>query len=607
MPTPMVNNGNYDRLVEIGRELFARIAGSTLAVASSAAALTDGSFTATASTTVGLRDVWFKQRPNSWIHNSQFKVLPTERASDSLITLCLHVDVAVVFSSITVGSTTIHVESEEDKRRFSFNVKADVEVTSKLTVDSLSVRPTADSRSKTVPCAYLDLISEGKPEVLIDKEAFKRQALIGLYALAVDSTQPMRVIDALVDQLHTRLVDEIWNTLRRTTDFKIDRPGWVHLYSELSPPARQICAKVLPDSIVIAADFLSSRGDPAALRYSYLAEHQNLAVIVSCRYLLQDIIQPVLSETFGLSRDDFDSQEWSILRRPVEKIDLIDGRKGKLEYLGALVDGEEHLRIRAKLILAGEIPGQDVIADLDMKLRLTAEKAVDERGQVVSIKTELANPETAVASRTTLAWYYWVFASPFLAGPANGIFDLIARPLVKQAVAGIDSPSQEHPLPLAGVLRKVTSSLRSDYAPAMPTPTGAFLFTAFQAACHDLSITAEIGPLPQRLTVDFQIADSSDPGYRLDGVGGKLDDGEEWALLIDDAIALVDAGYELYAGRATDSARVLVAPPRGVGDARYLKTKTDDYGPNNLSNLPRLQRAKPPFIDRPVGRGRNQY
>jgi len=141
----------------------------------------------------------------------------------------------------------------------------------------------------------------------------------------------------------------------------------------------------------------------------------------------------------------------------------------------------------------------------------------------------------------------------------------------------------------------------------MPTPTGAFLFTAFQAACHDLSITAEIGPLPQRLTVDFQIADSSDPGYRLDGVGGKLDDGEEWALLIDDAIALVDAGYELYAGRATDSARVLVAPPRGVGDARYLKTKTDDYGPNNLSNLPRLQRAKPPFIDRPVGRGRNQY
>jgi Protein of unknown function (DUF3892) len=119
----------------------------------------------------------------------------------------------------------------------------------------------------------------------------------------------------------------------------------------------------------------------------------------------------------------------------------------------------------------------------------------------------------------------------------------------------------------------------------MATPLGVPLATIFGAGGHDLYLGARFAKLPDPLAVEFVIPDSADPGGRLDGVGGMLPDGSEWRLPVDDAIALVDAGHKLTV-TVPPAPTVLVTVSRPPNKVPYLRTERDDFGVNNLGNLP---------------------
>jgi hypothetical protein len=84
--------------------------------------------------------------------------------------------------------------------------------------------------------------------------------------------------------------------------------------------------------------------------------------------------------------------------------------------------------------------------------------------------------------------------------------------------------------------------------------------------------------------MDYQITcitpDGSDPGRRIDGVGGP------WGRLSEDqAIAMIDAGHTFWT--SVNGLRADVRVGGSILGGRFLTTSPDGYLPNNLLHLPR--------------------
>lgn len=85
------------------------------------------------------------------------------------------------------------------------------------------------------------------------------------------------------------------------------------------------------------------------------------------------------------------------------------------------------------------------------------------------------------------------------------------------------------------------------------------------------------------------VPDGADPDQRIDKIGGKAgaeNGGGPWILLIDDAIAGIEAGrWSFWTQGGGRAANVVVA--RRANGRKYLKTEADGIEPNNLLALPR--------------------
>jgi hypothetical protein len=364
------------------------------------------------------------------------------------------------------------------------------------------------------------------------------------------------------------------------------------------------------ESLSIGIDYLAKRGVSAFLTStlgSTDAQGHDLGITISNRMLLRGVIRPLLIDMFGLKTGDFLADEYCILRRPVTDATLSrsTGQEGTLEALAAFVNGSSEVQILLGFS-ADVVPGVTAHATLDLRLTFTVSRQIAGASQVLQITTTLANPRTAVTSkRVDFAWWIYVLAAllPGLVGAAallvvavlDGIVsELIESERLADAIKLLSVPPSANPLSLPVTLFDASVELNDPSAPPMPTPSGPMLSLIFGAAAHDLYVGARFRRLPGApssrevvpLSVTFQIPDSADPGARLDGIGGPLTSRTEWVLSVDEAVALVDAGHrmEVNIPRADPVAVITAVSASGVP---YLRTVADDFGTNNLGNLPK--------------------
>lgn len=80
-------------------------------------------------------------------------------------------------------------------------------------------------------------------------------------------------------------------------------------------------------------------------------------------------------------------------------------------------------------------------------------------------------------------------------------------------------------------------------------------------------------------------SDRSNPHERITHIGGRNQDGSNWSLTQEAAIAGIEEGkWEFYVNRGGQTVNVIVAVSRY--DNKYLKTASDGEQPNNLLSLP---------------------
>ena len=74
------------------------------------------------------------------------------------------------------------------------------------------------------------------------------------------------------------------------------------------------------------------------------------------------------------------------------------------------------------------------------------------------------------------------------------------------------------------------------------------------------------------------------PHERIRRIGGRNNDGTRWWLTLDEAIAGIESGrYSFFVEVGGRSIDVVIAEHERH---KYLKTKADNYSPDNLLSLP---------------------
>jgi hypothetical protein len=375
----------------------------------------------------------------------------------------------------------------------------------------------------------------------------------------------------------------------------------------------------------------------------------DLGVTVSNRWFLRGIIRGMVATMFArvapkaevyvgpgpnpsspptpLTAADFVGNEFCNLKSPVTN-SLDQGVT--LETLFAFVNNSSELEIGLEISKKDDPlpPGVYAHANLDLRFSFSLKRGVAGASQTLELTTAFDNPTTAITGkRVDLDWWWYVLAlsqlpvvtaltaTPVVGGTtglgaiplaAGGIalfFGVLAPDKISEivnerlkSIANLPSTSIAFPLPVT--IERPGVELNDPGAPPMATPLG--LAMSSVAGGHDLYVGAGFSellppePTPAQLAqdpyagalkVEFVIPDSDDPGGRLDGIGGMLTPSSEWRLPIDDAIALVDAG-RLLTVEVPPAPVTEVITAVGLGGVPYLRTKSDDFGANNLGNLP---------------------
>jgi Protein of unknown function (DUF3892) len=494
-----------------------------------------------------------------------------------------------------------------------------------------------------VPCVVIDfntkpaLFGRDWPRVDVRINRSDVQAVgVDEGNLAVKSMMAAAVADAhdgaagdaalthLVDTLIATITSKVTEIVQSMTTWQFkpgqDRGKALLYVPSVSPIPKGLGVKTLPESLFIGIDYLAKRGRTQNVTLSTLrgqgALLDDLGVTVSNRMLLRGIIRPVLAATFPkgsppmpLPASDFVGSEFCVLKGPVKDVAFGDGIT--LESLVAFVNDSSQVEITFQFSAEPkETQGSSAVtghASLDLKLAFSLSRTVTQTSQALDLKLKLANPDTAVVSKKVdVAW--WVYLIGLLVAPGGGVpvtpipgvaiagildgivFELQESGKLKDALNSFLLPSQTIPVPLPVTLVAPMVELNDPGGSPMQTPLGASLATTFNAGDHDLYLGARFSNFPDPLAVEFVIPDSADPGSRLDGIGGMLSDGSEWRLPIDDAIALIDAGRVLTVTvPPAPTVKVQVVPPLDSrqGKIPYLRTETDDFGENNLGNLPK--------------------
>lgn len=620
-------NGDFDQTLELSEALITAAASATLGVNSPPVDLPPGlDVTGSVSARADIDQIWFRNRPQVWEERGFGKLT---RSTSDLITLGLKVGIHIDLQSVTmvvggqVTTTDVRKDSRYDPIR-SIDFTAFVEVTDHIDVQRLNVTKDREAPGVAVkvPVVVVDFNrAVGYPkewprvDVQINTADVQKNGALKLMMAAAELRDGAGGGDAalsgLVATLSATLTSKIREILQSMTTWQLEQDTGKALLFDTSQddlPIRKLMVKTLAQSLFIGIDYLAPRGNIGNVTTSTLRGRggrlDEFGVTVSNRMLLLGIIRKVLAKTFArigtpptpLTPADFARGEYCVLKSPVSGVAFGGGIT--LESLVSFVNGSSEVEIVMQFS-ADQAPGVTGHASLDLKLAFSVSRSVTATSQVLKLDARLANPATAVVSKSIdVAWWWYVIGlvnpvMPIVGAGLIGILDGIVLELEMSnrlfASLGSFSASLDKSIPLPVTLTAPNVELFDFNAPPMPTALGSVLANTFNAGAHDLYIGARFAKLPDPLSVEFVLPDSTDEGGRLDGIGGTLPDGSEWRLPIDDAIALIDAGHKLTVTiKPAPTVLVRVVPPLGSrqGKIPYLRTETDDFGINNLGNLP---------------------
>lgn len=619
---PLLTNGNYDQCIEISRELFTEMASSMLPRSQEPIKIDEQKFAAVVTASSTLRQVWFQERPLGWAANSGFGNLI--RTTSDLVTLAIQIDVHINLTKLRIPvngiATTVDLTKDPNYapiREIDFT--AFVEVHDHVQVETRTVRIDRETaETQTVPCVVIDFnpgagIPANWPRVDVEvrrSELRNAQAIELMMAGAVlEKDDPDVAFEELVSTIVQNLQSAVRQTVIEKEEWRLAGTGRALVFAGTTPKpepgkppppiVKQLGVKTLADSLIIGVDYLAKYGSMVHAHQSTLAGvPEHLGITVSNRLLLRGTIRPALVSTFGLMASDFDPGEFCVVSREVSNALLPGGRTGSIQSLAAFVD--ESSRLRVLMEFSTEVlPGATLHAQLDLHFGFSVERKTKGANQILEVSTRLLNPDTAVVSkRVDLSAAIYVAAGLLLdlfglilVAIVDGIIlELVVGGQLQTAMEQLQLDPKGEPVPVPVALQSADVTLHSDNAPPMPTALGPYFWLIFGAGSHDLHIGTNYAALPDPLPVTFQVPDSIDPKLRIDGIGGPLPDGSEWVLLIDDAIALVDAGHllEVTVSTAPPAPVIAVVPKNADGSdgVPYLRTKGDDFGANNLGNLP---------------------
>ncbi|RLU01171.1 DUF3892 domain-containing protein [Ketobacter sp.] len=622
----LATNGDYDRTLEISRTLLTTIARETMALSSPPEPLPPRpDLTGTVQAKATLQEIWFRERPQGWAAVSGLG--SSSRSTRDMVTFALRLDVVINVQTIqtVLGGQVVTADVTSDPayralRTLAFT--AFVEIHDHFETQALNVatqRATPANKTNAL-CLVVDFReSLGTPtpfprvNVVIPPASVAANPIVQLMqAAAVISNgngADVLALNQLLADLTSTLMPAVRQQLQTLADWRLDEPGIAIIFAEVTNPnIKRLQAVTLDESLMIGIDELAPRGQSYLMTSSGLNPGQALSVAMANRFFLRGLIRPVLIGVFnpqrsagGLASSHFVAAEFCALVTPVANVVLPGNRMGTLNSLEAFVDAGSHLRVLLSFDTE-VVAGVTLHASLDLQFSFTVQRIVSSTSQALSVTPALANPQTAVLSTSVdLAWYYYLVGA--LVGELLGliaaaivdgiVLELMAKNMMNSAVKGFSGiPGVTAAAAFPVVLTQPRVNLNDGPGtPPQATPRGSLpVLLLLGAGGHDLRVSTGFANLPNPLNVSFQIPDGPDPGKRIDGIGGPLPDqagepaGREWALPIDDAIALVEAGHVLQVVVPNaEPARIIVARDKAVP---YLRTVADNSAENNLSNLP---------------------
>jgi hypothetical protein len=622
-------HGGFDQVFEIGAAYLAEQARRLLVVADASIAIDEPAQKITGKITVGVRDVWlasaaetFSAASGSWQPAAARPRVPqivvgigldsVKSAGTGL--LIERITVTVNNSAVTL---TIPVAS-----RF-LDVHAGVAVRVPVVADRLHTRPTATAAfpSASVPCVSL-LLHEFDParssargvivEVALDEPRLRASPFVTYVAgiaQALHLDPEAVVMTPLRNQLRQQITGVVRDTLHRTADWQVQEPERLLLYSATDPMVTAADVLVDPESLRVLLTVGGLGGDATAISTSLLEVGDSLAVCVNGTSLLRDVLRSVLESIFvGLDDGDFAKGEPCTVAKRV-LVTLGSGKDAPevvLTYLQAGIEEDEDLVLWWQMEVEWALT--KVLVEVEVPVTFSVQRVLTATTQALSISTRLGTADHAEFAETWIpGWGQLVQA--IVSGGIGGALSNFAPP----------RPFRQ-PLPSGTELRVTGYSLHQDDAPRGTRTGPPIHLLGFDfgpdLGLADLTITTG-GPIPPqparwrdhdlvvrlgsrsypaKLTVGCVIADGSDPGTRIDGIGGTYARGSgtaRWSMTAEAAIEYLRGGGTMVVAPDTSSETTVRVVD---GNPPYLRTQRDTDASNNLVALPRC----PPVVDAPI-------
>lgn len=595
------DHGGYDLNVRVSQRIITQIAQATFSMAPVTRKFPEGMIgpgdTAAGTITLDprLSYLWFTEEPRvprRWNPGKSRPWPDQSRQTTDLVTLVLDLgDVGFELTGYRDPITGAWVDRTDpnapgfaspEARRV--DLRGYLQITDRVETRRMRVTPVREDPAIAVDawCTLLDFSRDparGLPsvDVWLDPDwAFR------------DLTNPTATMLYLtgLGTIEQRIQDEIPSVLAGLTDFRLPGAGLLPLSvsvltgGDLDPT--NVVARTerfspdptrTADSALSSYHRIASTGEPTRLG-TWPEGVGDMNITIANEFLLRSLIFDALAKTFtGLTEDFIYDGVPIVLKAPLE-VPAKDPYT--LRRLNVLTSENSTILISGELFVDRGFASTTATIAID--LSFTAATTVSEGVPVLRI-TPVVTRAAVVDSHTSIAW--WAAMLP-IANFFFGIASLIVGRIVTDTIEAMLPTDQEGiDVSLPGGVRFSVSDVslnQSDSPKAFPT----LPFIPIRA--HDLVISVVGTPLPDTLIVSCIERDSSDPQRRIDAVGGILDDGTEWGLAVDDAIAAIRAGKKLFVSN-DDGTQTPIEVVQG-GAVPYLRTKPDAAGGNNLLDLP---------------------
>jgi hypothetical protein len=411
------------------------------------------------------------------------------------------------------------------------------------------------------------------------------------------------VMNPILQALEQQVENELMNTLRNTSDWKLNQPQRLVLVDTNGMNVRRLEMVTTYSSIRGFMEITGTGGVPQQAVTSQLLARPGvqpddaLAITVNGRALAEQLREP-LRNMFGLQQSDFVANEPCTVSTPAGV--KFGGSTYTLRFLQAGTDELNRMILWLQLLTSQA--GADITIEIELPIMFSATRAVRNGKQVLII-----TPRVGAAVFDVMAMTFPIY---------HFIVESVARQQVEAALRGpfnLPSIVIDMPQHVEIVVNEVELFQANAPRPTRTTPglhligrgpmDGIIISPPSLAPArfreHDLVIRMaafDLGDVNHGVQSSLDIScvqpDSSDPNGRIDSVGGILDDGGVWSMPIDDAIDWIEGGKPMYVtvpGQGEQRVQVVRAAPDypiSIAEKPYLRAGADASFGNNLALLP---------------------